>query len=243
MTSTILRSCLCLVTDRSLAGSGSLITRVVQAVEGGVDMVQLREKDLSGGPLLKLADSLKDAIQDKALLIINERVDIMQFTGASGVQLGEDGPPVERVRRLIGLECLIGRSVHSVTGAGLAQSQGADFLVAGTMFATRSHPGASPAGPGLVVKMVDQMPQECRLPIIGIGGITPDNLGSVIQAGASGVAVITSILASDQPRRAAEELKHALLEAVAVADELKSGMEDKMKSGRRISATGGNGQG
>ncbi len=124
MTSTILRPCLCLVTDRSLAGSGSLITRVVQAVEGGVDMVQLREKDLSGGPLLKLADSLKDAIQDKALLIINERVDIMQFTGASGVQLGEDGPPVERVRRLIGLECLIGRSVHSVTGAGLRPGAG-----------------------------------------------------------------------------------------------------------------------
>ena len=211
MTPAIPRPCLCLVTDRSLSGSTSLVSRVIQAVEGGVDMVQLREKDLPGSPLLKLAQSLKDAIQDKALLIINERVDITQIIRASGVQLGEDGLPVEPARYLLGQGSLIGRSVHTVTGAKLAQTQGADFLVAGTMYATRSHPGATPAGPGLV----EQMAEKCRLPIIGIGGITPDNLGPVIQAGAGGVAVITSILASDQPRRAAEELKQALLEAVS----------------------------
>jgi len=221
-----------LVTDRSLSGSGSLVSRVVQAVEGGVDMVQLREKDLSGGPLLTLAQSLKDAIQDRALLMINERVDITQIAGASGVQLGEDGLPVELVRRLIGPEYLIGRSVHDVNGAGLARSQGADFLVAGTMFATRSHPGASPAGPGLVERMARQMPVESRLPIIGIGGITPENLGAVIKAGASGVAVITNILASEQPRRAAEELEQALREAVEEADAMKSGKEIEMESGR-----------
>lgn len=172
-------------------------------------MIQLREKDLPSGQLLKLAQSLKDEIQDRALLIINERVDVTQVTGASGVQLGEDGLPVEPVRRILGPDSIIGRSVHTAAGARLAQSHGADFLVAGTMFATRSHPGSEPAGPGLVA----QMSEHCRLPIIGIGGITPDNLGPVIQAGASGVAVITNILASDHARRAAEELKQALLEA------------------------------
>ena len=146
--------------------------------------------------------------------------------------MGEDGLPVELVRRLIGPEYLIGRSVHDVNGAGLARSQGADFLVAGTMFATRSHPGASPAGPGLVERMARQMPVESRLPIIGIGGITPENLGAVIKAGASGVAVITNILASEQPRRAAEELKQALREAVEEADAMKSGKEIEMESGR-----------
>ena len=188
-------------------------------------MIQLREKDLPSGQLLKLADSLQDAIQDKALLIINERVDITQMIRASGVQLGEDGLPVEPARLLLGPEYLIGRSVHTVAGAELAQARGADFLVAGTMYATRSHPGSDPAGPGLVA----QMAEDCRLPIIGIGGITPDNLGPVIQAGACGVAVITSILASDQPRRAADELKQALLEAQAHAM-----MESGEKSGREM---------
>ncbi|MCH7714383.1 MAG: thiamine phosphate synthase [Chloroflexi bacterium] len=228
------RPCLCLVTDRSLVGSVSLIPLVVQAVEGGVDMVQLREKDLPSGQLLKLAQSLKDAIQDKALLIINERVDITMVIGASGVQLGEDGLPVEPARRLLGPEYLIGRSVHTVAGAVLAQTQGAGFLVAGTMYATRSHPGSAPAGPGLV----EEMAEKCRLPIIGIGGITPDNLGPVIQAGACGVAVITSILASDQPRRAAEELKQALLEAVSGMDNGR-GMRAIGRSGEPI---GGNDQ-
>ena len=232
MTPAIPLPCLCLVTDRSLDGSGSLVSLVVQAVEGGVDMVQLREKDLPGGPLLKLAQSLKDAIGDEALLIINERVDITQITRASGVQLGEDGLPVAPARHVLGPDYLIGRSVHDVAGAGLAQTKGADFLVAGTMYATRSHPGVSPAGPGLVA----QMSEICRLPIIGIGGITPENLGPVIQAGASGVAVITSILASEQPRRAAEELKQALLEAVAAMD---VAVIDKKESARRMSALGG----
>ena len=105
-------------------------------------------------------------------------------------------------------------------------------MVAGTMFVTRSHPEASLAGPGLVERMARQMPVESRLPIIGIGGITPENLGAVIKAGASGVAVITNILASEQPRRAAEELKQALREAVEEADAMKSGKEIEMESGR-----------
>jgi len=237
LTPAIPRPCLCLVTDRSLAGSGSLVSQVVQAVEGGVDMVQLREKDLPGGPLLKLAESLKDAIQDKALLIINERVEITQIIGASGVQLGEDGLPVEPARGLLGTEYLIGRSVHTVEGAELAQTQGADFLVAGTMYATRSHPGSVPAGP----QLVEQMAQNCRLPIIGIGGITPENLGPVIEAGATGVAVITSILASDRPRRAAEELKQALLEAASGRVRIDNG-RGLRNIGRSGEPAGGNDQ-
>ena len=163
---------------------------------------------------MTLANAIRGAIQGKALLVINDRVDIAQIAGASGVQLGEDGLPVVSARALLGQEYLIGRSVHTMAGAGLAEVQGADFLVAGTMYATRSHPGSAPAGPALV----RQMAENCQLPIVGIGGITPENLGTVIEAGASGVAVISSILASDQPRRAAEELKQALIEAVSALD-------------------------
>jgi len=211
-----------------------LVSQVVRAVEGGVDMVQLREKDLPGGQLLTLGNALKDAIQGKALLVINDRVDIAQIAGASGVQLGEDGLPVASAGALLGQEYLIGRSVHTVAGAGLAETQGADFLVAGTMYATRTHPGSAPAGPALV----RQMSENCRLPIFGIGGITPENVGTVIEAGASGVAVISSILASDEPRIAAEELKQALIEAV-------SGLDNRhmmTETGRSRAPAGGNDQ-
>lgn len=207
--------CLCLVTDRSVGDERTLVSRVVEAVAGGVDLVQLREKDLPGGHLLELALSLKDAIGDSALLIVNERVDVAVASTAAGVQLGEEALPVAAARQILGPEPLIGRSVHSTDGAAQAIAQGADFLVVGTMYATRSHPGARPAGPDLI----RQIAQECPIPLIGIGGINATNLGEVLRAGAKGVAVITSILASPHPREAAQELKRAMLAAWLMARE------------------------
>ena len=186
-----------------------MVYRVAQAVQGGVDLVQLREKDLPGGALLDLAQAIEEAIEGRAVLVINERIDVALASSAQGVQLGEEAVPVDVGRRVLGPEYMIGRSVHSVQGALTAQSQGADFLVAGTMYASSSHPGAEPAGPALV----RQITQRCSLPVIGIGGITSGNLRGVMDAGACGVAVISSILASPDPRTASRELKQALVEA------------------------------
>jgi thiamine-phosphate pyrophosphorylase len=182
---------------------------VAEAVAGGVDLVQLREKDLPGGRLLELAASLKEAIGGSALLIINERVDVAVACGAQGVQLGEEALPVAAARNILGLHALIGRSVHSVEGAAQAIVQGADFLVVGTMYATRSHPGVRPAGPGLVQRIAP----NCPVPLIGIGGINTANVAKVLQAGAQGVAVITSILGAPRPGEAARQLKQAMLAA------------------------------
>ena len=206
--------CLCLVTDRTIGEPGTLVDRIAQAVAGGVDMVQLREKDLLGGEMLKLATSIQEAIAGKAILIVNERVSVALAAGADGVQLGEDALPVSAARRLVGPQALIGRSVHSADGAGEAVAQGADFLVAGTMYATRSHPGINPVGPSLIRSIAQQQVRASNpLPIIGIGGITVNNLGEVIRAGASGVAVISSILASSDPKLEARALKNAMLDA------------------------------
>ena len=172
-------------------------------------MVQLREKDLSGATLLDLAQRLVEAVGDRALVVVNERSDIAAISNASGVQLGEEAIPVSAARSVVGDEALIGRSVHSEIAASLATEEGADFLIAGTMFATGSHPDATPAGPGLVRLVVDVSP----LPVIGIGGITPANLDQVLAAGAAGVAVISSILASPDPERAAADLKEALVKS------------------------------
>jgi thiamine-phosphate pyrophosphorylase len=208
--------CLCLVTDRKLGDEVDLVHRAAEAVTGGVDMVQLREKDLPGCRLLSLTASLKGAFGSRALLTINERADVAMAAGADGVQLAEDALPLAAVRRIMGPEALIGRSVHSEEGAVRAAAEGADFLIVGTMYPTRSHPAATPDGPGLMRRIANVL-EERAAPVllIGIGGITADNLGEVIRAGAGGVAVISSILASPDPREEARKLKQAMLNAWA----------------------------
>ncbi len=201
--------CLCLVTDRRLVEASTLPARVGEAVAGGVDLVQLREKDLPGAQLLDLARQLREAMGDRALLVVNERVDVAAALPADGVQLGEDAIPVPAARRVLGPDMLIGRSVHSVEGAKQAVAEGADFLVVGTMFASRSHPGEEPAGLGLLRKIG----VNCTLPALGIGGITAGNCQQVVEAGAMGVAVITGILSQPNPREAAQRLKDALQQA------------------------------
>ncbi len=210
--------CLCLVTDRKVGDPRTLVDRVARAVSGGVDMVQLREKDLPGGELLKLAVHIKRALQGRALLVINERADVALAAEADGVHLGEEALPLEAVRRVVGPQVVIGRSVHSPEAAALARDEGAQLLIVGTMYATRSHPGAVPEGPGLIKTILERQQSPpgrwaTSPPLIGIGGITADNLGEVMQAGASGVAVISSILAAEDPERAAQQLKQAMLEA------------------------------
>ena len=123
--------------------------------------------------------------------------------------MGEDGLPVSAARMTLGSGALVGRSVHSLEAAVQAEAEGADFLVVGTMFASRSHPGEAPAGPGLM-RLISG---NCRLTLIGIGGITPENAAEVIEAGASGIAVISNILAAPDPKAAAAKLKEVIGEA------------------------------
>ena len=196
-----------------MVDDGDLVQRIADAVAGGVDMVQLREKDLGGGEMLHLATAIKLAIGDRALLIINERADVAVASGAAGIQLGEDALPVASARRIIGEGTLIGRSVHSPEAAVQAHAEGSDFLVVGTMYASRSHPSATPGGPDLMERIAQTLEQSApRLPLLGIGGITSANLGDVMRAGATGVAVIASILASLDPMREARALKQSMLE-------------------------------
>lgn len=203
---------LCLVTDRRVCPSDELPGRVAAAVDGGVDIVQLRDKEMPGSALLELAEQLRKVVVGRALLLINERADVALAAGADGVQLGEVAMPTGAVRTIMGNESIIGRSVHSVSGACAASESGADFLLVGTMFASDSHPGEEPSGPGLLSRIAWA---GVTIPMLGIGGITEYNAGQVIAAGASGVAVITSVLAHDDPCAAAHRLKNSMADAAA----------------------------
>lgn len=207
---------LCLVTDRRICPEDELPGRVASAIAGGVDVVQLRDKDLPGGALLELASALRPVCAGRALLLVNERVDVAVAAGADGVQLGEAALPTPQARVVmgnaaVGNAAIIGRSVHSVDGARMAAAEDADFLLVGTMFATGSHPGEEPSGPGLLRRIADG---GVGLPLLGIGGITPDNVGAVMDAGAYGAAVITSVLGSADPESAARRLKTAMQDAI-----------------------------
>ena len=134
------------------------------AIAGGVDMVQLRDKELPGSVILDLAVALRRVCDDRALLVVNERADVAVASRAEGVQLGELAMPTESIRPVVGGQALIGRSVHSVESAIHGAGGGADFLLVGTMFATRSHPGEEPSGPGL---FASNPGQRCAVAAIG----------------------------------------------------------------------------
>lgn len=197
-----------LVTDRTACGERRLEDVVEAAVEGGVNVVQLREKDLSAGDLYGLSLRLRQIVGTQALLLVNDRVDVALAAGAHGVELGGTSLPTEVARKLAP-DLVIGRSVHDVAHAAQAIQDGADLLVVGTMFASRSHPGQAPAGPSLMRKVA----AICTAPLIGIGGITPANATQVIAAGASGVAAISTITMAPDPRDAAKRLVAAVQDA------------------------------
>lgn len=203
------RPVLCLVTDRRLCRGRGLEQVVEAAVEGGCGMVQLREKDLPTSKLLELASRLRSTTSGRALFIVNDRVDVAAAAGADGVQLPEDGLTVAATRMVGGRDMVVGRSVHSVAGGVRAATDGADFLVAGSVFATASHPGAVPGGLGLISSLAGAV----DAPVIGIGGIDGGNVESVMRSGASGAAVIRAISESDSPEGAARELKRRMVGA------------------------------
>ena len=165
-------------------------------------MVQVREKSLSTGELYELAAKLRLVTQGKALLIINDRVDVALAVDADGVHLPSDSLPACVVKKLGGGRLLVGRSVHSVEEAVAAEDEGVDYLIVGTIYGTDSHPGRPPSGPGLI----EEVKARVRTHVYAIGGINASNVEEVMRAGADGVAVIRSILGAPDPGIAAREL-------------------------------------
>ena len=206
MSSEIASTRLHLVTDRSLCTETSLEDAVARAVEGGVEVVHLREKDLPPKELYHLAARLRKVTLGRALLIINDRIDIALAISADGVHLPGDSVPTYVAKKLGADRLIVGRSVHSVKEALEAEAEEADYVILGTIYKTASHPDLKPAGLGLV----REVREAVGLPVYAIGGIDASNAAEVVAAGADGIAVIRAILGAKDPRAAAQ----GLLEAV-----------------------------
>jgi len=187
-----------LVTDRHQTGGRSLLPLLRDALGAGLRAVQLRERDLLTRPLLVLAEEvLRLTHEHKALLLINDRVDVVLAVEADGVHLRSDSLPVAVARRLLGPHRVIGVSAHSVDEVVRAEADGADFAVLGPVYETRSK---QVYGQPIGLRPIEEASRRCRLPVLAIGGITVARSGEVRRAGASGVAVISAILsAADVP--------------------------------------------
>ena len=189
-----------LVTDASRLRGRTTLQVVRAAVDDGVNVVQLRERALTHAELLALARELRDAIAGRALMLVNGDAAAAIESRADVLHLRADDATTRRADLPAGM--LISRAVHSVDAAVAADGAGADLLVLGTVFPSTSHPGGATIG----LDGVRAVRGAVRVPMIAIGGITDENAGAVMRAGASGVAVIGAIYDAGDARAAAAEL-------------------------------------
>jgi thiamine-phosphate pyrophosphorylase len=175
------------------------------SLRGGVDVVQLRDKDLPDGELVSAAEPFRRACAAHgALFVLNDRPDLVAACEADGVHVGRDDTPVEEARAAVGPERLVGLSASS--RAELEAVAGADYLGVGAIFGTPTKPDAEAGG----LELVRAAAELVRMPWFAIGGIEGDTVADVVAAGAPGVAVVRAIRNAEDPEAAARALRAAV---------------------------------
>ena len=193
-----------LVTDSTNRDIESFCAIVDQALQGGVTLVQLREKSATSREFYQRALRIKEVTDRfQVPLIINDRLDIALAVNAAGLHIGQEGRPVAVARRLLGPEKILGATAATVADALAAQAAGADYLGSGAVYPTGTKPGKAI----LPLSVLTQIKQALRIPVVAIGGITAENIGPVRDAGVDGVAVVSAIMDSADPTTAAKTLK------------------------------------
>lgn len=194
-----------LVTDRDIAGGRDIAEIVTQAVEGGVTMVQLREKHLDTREFIALAERLKKALAPYGVpLLINDRVDVALASGADGVHIGQSDMPYKAARRLLGPDKIIGLSVENFSQIAEANALAdLDYIGVSPVFATPTKTDtAEPFG----LEGLRRAVQESVHPVVGIGGMNARTAADAIAAGADGIAVVSAIVGAESPKEASREL-------------------------------------
>ncbi len=194
--------CLMLVTEPSprlpqIAG---------EAVGGGVNVVHLRDKRVTAHGLRLTFKGLGQSLRGGTIVIVNADWQRAVGFGARHIHLPEHSVPIGVVRHHLGTGALVGKSIHSVEAAQKAALQGADYIIAGTVFASQSHPDIEPMG-------LDFLRDVCAavsVPVLAIGGVAPENMGACIEAGAAGVAVLSPIMRAADPKAVAQSYRAAL---------------------------------
>ncbi|GAK52234.1 thiamine-phosphate pyrophosphorylase 2 [Candidatus Moduliflexus flocculans] len=196
------------VTDRELLKGKSLEETVLHAVQGGVSLVQLREKTLPTRAFIATAQRLKTALKPYHVpLIINDRIDVALAAEADGVHIGQDDMPYPLARKLLGAQAIIGVSVENMEQVLEAEAWEVDYLGVSAIFATPTKTDIKRAW-GL--DGLREVKRRSRHPLVAIGGIHSDNAADVMQAGADSIAVVSAICAANDPLGATQQLLQAI---------------------------------
>lgn len=196
---------LCYITDRKSLGQGDLAPRILEAVRAGVDLVQIREKDLPTRELLALTRQAVEAAKTTSTrIVVNDRLDVALAAGAAGVHVGTQSLPAEAVRRIVPADFLVGVSCHSLDEAVAAQAAHADYIVFGPVFETASK---VQYGPPLGLPKLREVTAEVHVPTFALGGITVERARACLDAGAAGIAGISIFQACPSIEERVRELR------------------------------------
>lgn len=191
------------VTDRACLRGRPLRAAVAAALDGGVTLVQLREKQLPPAAFLEEARALAALCHARGVpLIVNDNLEVALAAGADGVHVGQGDLDARRARALLGPGKILGVSAHNPAEARAAEAAGADYLGCGAAFATATKPDARPVS----AETMRAVTAAVRIPVVAIGGITAENLPQLRGRGLAGVAVVHAIFAAENPAEASREL-------------------------------------
>ncbi len=183
------------------ATEDDFLDAVALALQGGVDVLQLREKNMSAKKVLELGKKLKLLCSEYgAIFIVNDRIDIAAVLDADGVHLGQDDLDVKSAREILGKDKIVGISTHAPEQALKAVADGADYIGVGPVFATPTKEGRIPVG----LDYVKWASENIDIPAFAIGGIDEENIDEVLNAGAKRVAVVRAIINAKSPQKAAQ---------------------------------------
>lgn len=192
------------VTDRAWVGEKSLLEQVEEALQGGVTLVQLREKEMDEEAFLEEALQMKELCHKYHVpLIINDNVEVAIKSGADGVHVGIEDAPVSEIRKRTGKEFIIGATAKTVEQAQKAEESGADYLGVGAVFPSETKKTAI----RITGEQLRKISRSVSIPIVAIGGITLENVSQIDGADICGIAVVSAIFGAKDIKSATEELK------------------------------------
>ncbi len=199
------------ITDRALAKGRSHTDVAREAIAGGANVIQLRDKDATTLELCTIGVAIKEITSRAgATFIMNDRLDVALAVDADGVHLGQDDMPTIAARKILGGK-ILGVSVENPEQAARAEAEGADYVAIGPIYEARA--SKADAGPPVGAHAITAIRKATRLPIIAIGGIKIGHAAEVMQAGADGIAVISAVISAPDISVAARDFRKRIGEA------------------------------
>ncbi len=196
-----------MITCPEFRGDRSQKERVREAILGGADVIQLRDKNASDQELLRQAKELLVVTRTLDVpLIINDRAEVAAESGADGVHLGQEDGSLAKAKEILGETKLFGRSTHTPEQGLSAEKEAFDYIGVGPVFGTPTKPGCIPVG----LDYVQYAANSLQIPFVAIGGIDEKNISQVLRAGAERIAVVRAVLGQADPKQAAKKLKEII---------------------------------